>query len=72
MLKICQFVSKYVLTSRSISMAANPIDFARSVQSVLASTVHRRAIVGMVLLARLAWEVHNADSLECQQLSSEV
>jgi len=53
-------------------MAANPIDFARSVQSVLASTVHRRAIVGMVLLARLAWEVHNADSLECQQLSSEV
>ena len=71
MLKICQSASKDVLTTRWVSGAANPIDSARSVQRVLVFKSHTRVIFQMLLLAHLVYQVHNADSLECQHPSSE-
>ena len=52
--------------------AANPVDSARSVRRVLAFKFHTRVIFQMFLLAHLVCQVHNADSLECQQPSGEL
>ena len=52
--------------------AANPTDSVRSVQRVLAFKSHTRVIFRMLLLAHLVYQVHNADSLDCQHLSSEL